>query len=695
MPTVVTIPKDTDVLEKLVIHLATLYDRGQFCLDFDGNDVPDPDYDELVSTLRERRPCSIAFQKGKTSPSDYDPAQDPEMEGVKLVKHDPPMTSIAKADGDKRLQRYQDWIKYCCTELGYSYPPPEGGDEPLFVQSFKRDGLAVRIEYKNGKLVKAGLRPRDGINGIDVTKNIVYVKGVPATLPKPFTLFVQGELECTLEDFEKVQAEREEAGEELRANPRNHTYGAINQHKEPKKTKDGRISFTGHRIICFAEAHQYYDTEMEMAIWCNKTLKIPHVRIEPHRFADLEKMEKQAKDLPYEVDGIVLKVNKLEDQEQLGHSGDVATGDPRGALAWKFVEQAEVATVDYIVWNANRTGKITPKAMFVDAVPLAGTMVSKATCSNYGWLRRRNIGKGTKVSVIKAGKIIPKVIAVLSDEVKHIDYPKQCPSCGKPTKVVEGNDGNEELMCLNDDCPAKHSKRYLHYFQVLGAKGLGQSALDKIIGSGRVRGWADFYQLDVHDLMDCEFSERQATLALAAIHMVKPVKDNDKLLVRIEEARNQRKVFHAWLFFAALGVPQSGHTAGKALIDHFGDFASIGDASVDDLLQVSGIGETSANAIHDFFCVYKENIDELLEYVQLELPKVGKLTGKSFVFTGTFPQGKERWQKQVEALGGKCSGSVSKKTDFVVVGPDAGSKAQKAEEYGIKKLDLEGLKKLL
>jgi DNA ligase (NAD+) len=223
------IPTDTNLLEELVIHLATLYDQGEDCVDFDGNFVSDPEYDELVRALKTVKPDSEAFSKGKTSPSDYVPTGN-------LVKHNPPMTSISKADGSDKIKIYQSWLDNCCQELGYS------SVDGNFAQSFKRDGVAIRIYYEKGKLVRAGLRPQDGVNGIDVTANVRYVQGVPTKLPQPWTLAVTGELECLLEDFQKVQDERATAGEELRKNPRNHTYGTINQHKDPKKTKDGVLA---------------------------------------------------------------------------------------------------------------------------------------------------------------------------------------------------------------------------------------------------------------------------------------------------------------------------------------------------------------------------------------------------------------------------------------------------------------------
>jgi len=679
------IPTDTDLLEKLVIHLATLYDQGEDCIDFDANPVSDPEYDALVRELKNRRPDSDAFATGTTSPSTYSHNGD-------TVKHSPPLTSISKADGDNKEKIYKDWIKFCCDELGYNT------EEGMFAQSFKRDGVAIRIYYEKGKLVRAGLRPRDGVNGIDVTENVKYVQGVPTKLPKPYTLAVTGELECLLEDFQLVQDELAAAGEELRKNPRNHTYGAINQQKDPKKTKDGRISFVGYNIVGFDDAADHYSTEVERAKWCNQVLGIPYVRVNIHRFTDLAKMESlvASGELSYEVDGIVLKVNNIEDQEQLGHSGDDPTGDPRGALAWKFAEESKVAVVKEIEWNAGRTGRVTPKAIFENGIQLAGTTVSQATCNNYGWASRMGIGVGTSVLVIKAGKIIPKVIEVLKDSVLKLDHPTECPTCNSKLNLVDGNDGNQELMCPNEDCAAKHVKTYAFYLTSLGAKGLGESALEKIIGSGVITSMDQLYDLTVDDLIATdEFSERQATLAVATIHMVKPVKDNDKLKAAIEKARKSPKLFQAWKFFGALGISGAGKTAGKALVDHFGDFSKIRKATVEQLVEIDGIGDTTAERIVEWFEKNDSMVERLMSHVELEFPKTGNLSGKTFVLTGSFDLGKSHWEQLIQDQGGKTSSSVGSKTDYVVAGPNAGSKLDKAHEKKIPVIDVEELEKML
>jgi DNA ligase (NAD+) len=675
------IPADIDALEKLVIHLATLYDLDQPCVDFEGEFVEDSDYDKMVRVLEKEKPTSSAFAAGTTSPSTHQPTGN-------LVVHNPPMTSISKADGtlDEKKDIYENWLRACETSLGR---------KPAIVQSYKHDGVACSIVYKNGILHEAGLRPRNGINGINVTDNIKYVKGVPTNLPLPLNLTIRGELECLHDDFVVVQQALKDAGEDLRANPRNHTAGAINQQKDPSKTADGRISFMGYGIVRFDEADQYYKTHLEMAKWVNKTLGIPFVRTMPHNFDDLAKMEGNIKSLPYEVDGVILKINDIEDYEQLGHHGDDPVGKPRGALAWKFEEERAEAVVDHVEWNTSRTGRVTPVAVFETAVLLAGTMVSRATCSNIGWLSRMKIGKGTVVKVYKAGKIIPKIESVVSGQVSQVDHPSHCIACGCPLTVQAGNDGNEDLMCKYLDCSARHVEGIAHYLKTVEAKGLGASKIEEILKTGKVKNLACIYEINVKDLVDIGFSLREALLAVATIHYIKPTKEDKQLALSIDAAKHRKKSIPLWQFFAGLGIPGAGKTVGKALSDKFGSMEKILDLTYDDLVGMDGIGDTTANSIVTYFHSHRHIVEKLLTFVEPEGPKTGKLSGITFCLTGGFPEGKSAIEKMITDQGGKCASSVSKKVAYVVVGSDAGSKAQKADDLGIPKLTADDLKAML
>jgi DNA ligase (NAD+) len=398
---------------------------------------------------------------------------------------------------------------------------------------------------------------------------------------------------------------------------------------------------------------------------------------------------------PFEVDGIILKVNIIEDYEQLGHHGDDPIKEPRGALAWKFEEERAEPVVKEIVWEASRTGRVTPVAHFTEAVKLAGTDVRKATCSNLGWIERMGIGAGSTVRVYKAGKIIPKVEAVVKGKVKKIDHPTKCPTCQTTLAIVEGAPPNKDLMCLNKECPAKHIIGIEFFLNAVESKGLGQSKIEEIVKGGKVKTIADLYTLTLDDMMAAGLTEREGVLALATIHHVKPQKDNDKLLLAIAKAMKSKKNVTAWQFFSGFGIKRAGKTVGKLLIDKWRSFDKIMNANVEELEAIDGIGEVTAKSIVDYFKEHRPMVEKLLEQFELELPKEGKLTGSVFVLSGGFDKGKDFWEKQIQEKGGKTSGSVSKKTTFLVAGPGSGSKSEKAQELGVKILTEKELAEML
>lgn len=313
---------------------------------------------------------------------------------------------------------------------------------------------------------------------------------------------------------------------------------------------------------------------------------------------------------------------------------------------------------------------------------------------------RNKIGIHTQIAVLKAGKIIPKVIGVVGGQTKT-EYPEKCPSCGGKTVVHHTSAKNVEdemyeLYCENKTCPAQNVHSLCHFLETLGVLGLGESRV-ALLSQGGVNKFVDFYKLKITDFEKCGLSERQSLLAYAAIHMVPtPEKyDDDVLKAKCSKASLQKQVIPLWKLFAAFGIETAGKSAGKALVDHFGSFEKIRQASVEELSKVENVGEKTAQIIYDYLHKNSDQIDELLQYIEPELPKIGPLTGKTFVFTGGFPEGKSYWEKQVENLGGKCSGSVSKNTSFVVEGTDAGEKKTKAIKLNITVISLNDLRNML
>lgn len=680
-------------LEKLVVHAATEYELNGYVEDFDGLEVTDPEYDQLVRTLRQLNPDAKCL-KG-TSPS-----QVRTKGGV--VIHSPPMTSIAKADGapEEKKALYERWLADIAKR--------NGNKKPEIAQEYKRDGAAVRINYVKGKLVSAGQRPRDGVHGNDITRHMQYVRGVPAKLSLPLTLSLNGEIECSLTDFEAVNQEVQAAGRDPFKNPRNYVAGCLGR-DDPEENKHARLRISFYSITGFDNWQDHYHTEIERAKWANSkhglNLQGPDgkgyfVRAILHtKYEQLEMMEQNAKGLPYYTDGVVLKVNDLELFEDMGNTGDDLTGDPRGALAWKYEEEKAEATVSRIEWNATRTGRVVPTAIFDIPFVLADTSNSRATCNNIGWMESNGLGPGAVAICKKGGKIIPNICGV-KKPVKNVGAPTACPACNAKLVLKTSTSGNRDLTCPNSDCGAKHINSWIHYFQKMGAKGLGDAAMEQILRSGKVRTLADFYRLTEADLISMGFSKRQALLGLAAIWLVSPKDNDDKLAADIERARKKKLKIQGWIFFQCLGIPGAGETAGKTLIKHFQDFDKIRIASTDELLEVNGIGQTTAEAIHSWFD--QEGyvlVEELLDYIELELPKIGKFTGKNFVLTGDFSKGKKFWKDAIESAGGNCQSSVGKTTNYLVresgTGGGPSEKEQKAQKLGIPVISPDDLEKML
>ncbi len=670
-----------ELLEEAIAILDTAFEDGSDCvlpddiasgLGLDSVVVSDPTYDMLRNRLKEARPDSEVFATVTAS--------NLERQGTK-IRHDPPMTSIAKASHEDRSMQQAMLDKWSKDASVVSKD---------FYQSYKLDGCALALYYENGRLAKAGLRPRNGRDGEDVTEQVKYVRGVPVSLNVPVTCSVRGELICYKSDFEIVQNELREAGEAVRANPRNHAAGGIRQFKNPSKVKDMRLSFIAHSVVGLANPP--FRTEIERAEYCNKVLGIEHVPCYKFSPSLLEDMEKQAKGLDYMVDGVVIGVNNLLAQEELGTSGGSDTGTPNGKIAWKFAEEKAFPTIKEIEWNTGRTGSVTPVAIF-DPVPLAGTMVSRVTLHNLGFMSRREIGLGTKIIVLKAGSIIPKVVGVVSGKKKP-EHPTECPSCGHKLNV-DTNKEMLDLVCPDSACPAQNVNSLCHFLDVIGVVGLGESKVSQLVQSGVVKDRSDFFSMTVKDAMKSGLSERQSVLAVAAVWMIPnadKIKDSTELLSNIKSVQKDKLKIPAWQIFASFGIESSGKSCGKALIEHFLTFDKIREATVQELSKVTDVGEKTAGLVVEWLKEHRKEIDRLFKYIDPVLPVQGNLTGKTFCLSGGFPEGKRKWEKEIEDRGGKVKG-ISKSTTVLVQGSDPGAdKEEKAKKYGVRILSFEKFK---
>ena len=675
--------KNLDHLEEIIEALDTMYEEGEDCIHPDtGEPVSDPEYDLLRKQLQALRPNSHIF-KGVTASKLSSTA--------KKVKHSPPMTSIHKAIGtlEERKKALADWEATVVKELGY-----KGTAETWAVCGFKWDGVALALYYENGKLVQAGLRPRDGVSGEDVTENVKFIENIPTQLSVPLTCSIRGEVVCKKSVFNKLNPIiSKKEGRALFANPRNYATGSIRQFKDPSITKERGLYFCAYIIISDDPMIAKMTDEVVKAKYCAQVLKIPYVQIRPFRYDSLEVMEKLAPTLDYEVDGIVISVRNLEDREQMGTHGDSPSGNPKGRLAWKFAEERAQPVVKSIESHTGRTRRIVPVCIF-DEVHLAGTKVEHATGHNVGYMLRNEITIGTTILVEKAGKIIPKVVGVVAGKGKW-NYPKQCPACGHATELIQNKDA-ADLLCTNLFCSAAAVNTLTHYLSTFGVKGVAESTVQTLYDAGLVAKPPDFYRLLPEQLAKIGLGDRNSVLAVARIHMIDGLdRDTDVLQKEITKAMRTKKQIPLHQLFACFGIEGAGKTTGRVLASHFRSFNKIADASVPELTSIENIGATTAEAINRFFRDNNAMIGDLLEYVEPLLPKEGKLTNKTFCFTGGFPEGKRFYEDAVSNLGGNVVSSVGKKVDFVVIGVDAGSKATKAAELNIKTLTLDDLKKML
>lgn len=696
-------------LETIITALDTLYEAGDECVHpITGKVVSDPEYDALRKRLETLAPDSTVLKSVTASQLKT---------SSKKVHHNPPMTSISKAIGplQERTDTLKDFIQKIVAELKY-----QDSEEKFLVQAYKRDGVAVALYYENGKLVRAGLRPRNGTDGEDVTENVKHVEGVATELWEhdrdgnrvkflPVTCCIRGEIECKRSVFRKVVEDWKDPKYGLDSepkNPRNYAAGSIRQFSDPTVTKQRRLSFTGYSILSWSSKDKNFNTppfatEIERAKYSNAVLRVPFVQVRLFRWVDLQTLEDLSTKLDYEVDGAVISVNVLEDAEQMGTHGDTATGNPKAKIAWKFAEESAVVEVDEIVWTPGRTGKLTPVLTF-NGVKLDGTTVSQCTGHSLGFLDGSSkaslgeIAKYSKVRIVKSGKIIPKVIEIVSKGWSALKVPEKCPSCQSKLEVRQGGDG-KDLICNSEFCGVRATARLVHFLSTIGVKGISDSIVSRLIDEELVQYPDEFYALKMNQLTGIGYSKRQSLLILARLNLHEdPAHASDEELEKfIKDTEKKTIKIPAWQLFASFGINATGKSAGQALIGHFGTFEALTNASYDDLLKVPNLGDVSAQAIVDFFKKHKDMVKYLLNVFEPEGKKQGKLSGQTFVFTGGFDGGKAAWEKKVTDLGASVSGSVGKSTSFVVVGTDAGSKEAKAKELGIKMLTPAQLEKML
>src|SRR5579872_2511985 len=559
-----------------------------------------------------------------------------------------------------------------------------------YVCELKLDGMSLALQYENGRLVQ-GITRGDGIVGEDVTLNVRTVRSIPLSIAKeklkaagiPADFEVRGEMLMPLAAFKKMNQQREEQGLSLFANPRNATAGTVRQ-LEPSITAQRRLDYFAYMLL--KDGRTIFDRHWKTLDALDTTgFKVNPSRKLAKNFEDvwafIEREETKREKLPYEIDGIVVKVDRTALQEELGYTGKA----PRWAIAYKYAARAGVTQIEDIRVQVGRTGKLTPVAV-LKPVPIGGTTVSRATLHNMDEIERLGVKIGDWVEVERGGDVIPKVNRVLDDKDhprghKTFHMPDKCPVCGG--QVIR-SEGEADHRCVNANCPAKLRETILHFASrgVMNIDGMGEALVNQLTDRGLVKNVADIYKLTAADMLSLErMGEKSAQNVLREIEASKRLP-------------LERVIY-------GLGIRFVGERTAQFLAEHFGSMDALMAASEEDLQQANEVGPRIAQSIAEFFQEPRNReLVERLREARLTFAGTRKkrgttLAGKTFVLTGTLTRPRDQVKKMIEDAGGRVSGSVSKKTDYVIAGTDAGSKLDKAKELGVTVIGEKDLANLL
>ena len=546
----------------------------------------------------------------------------------------------------------------------------------------KIDGLSVALEYENGQFVRGATRG-DGVVGEDVTENLKTVRSIPMQIPDaPPRLIVRGEVFMPKRVFHQLNQSREDAGQPLFANPRNAAAGSLRQ-LDPKLAAQRKLDILIFNVQ-LAEGVEFESHSQSLEYLRQRRFKVIDsviLRSASQVMEQVLRINEDREKLSCDIDGAVIKVNSLSQRQALGQTAKF----PKWAVAYKYPPEVKQTVVEDIVIQVGRTGVLTPKAV-VRPVRLAGTTVTNATLHNQDFIARLDVRIGDTVSIRKAGEIIPEILGVDVSKrpagTRPYQIPETCPVCG--ARVERDPDG-AFIRCTAPDCPAQLSRNIAHFVSrdAMDIDGLGSAIVDALIEKQAIRTPADLYYLTLEDVASLW---KNGTTAAK------------KLIASIEESKTRdlsRLIF-------ALGIPQVGAKAGKTLASAFGDLDSLMEASEETLTQVDDVGQITAQNIRDWFAQPQaKQMVERLRQAGVNFKSVRQITddrfaGKTFVLTGALTMfTRDGATERIELLGGKVSGSVSKKTTYVVAGENAGSKEKKARELGIPILTEEGFLAML
>jgi len=667
--------KDTDkkieALREKIRHHEYLY----YVLD--NPEISDAEFDKLMQQLKDLEAANPLLV---TPDSPTQRVGGKPREGFVKVPHSSPMLSLDNTYNEEELR---DWERRV-HELS-------GRKDVDYVCELKLDGMSLALIYEEGHLMR-GVTRGDGSVGEDVTLNVRTVRSVPLSIPKerlrkagiPADFEVRGELLMPTAAFKKVNEEREKKGLPTFANPRNFTAGTVRQ-LDANVTAERRMDFFPYILLqngrTYLDRHWKTLDALEAAGFkVNQNRKLVHSMDEVWAF--IQEWEAKRDSLPYEIDGIVVKVDRTALQDELGFTGKA----PRWAIAYKYAARAGITKLENVRWQVGRTGKLTPVAELAP-VSIGGTTVRNATLHNMDEIERLGVKIRDWVQVERGGDVIPKVAKVIDDKDHprgdgNIEVPEKCPVCG--TKVVR-TEGEVDYRCVNANCPAKLLGTILHFSSrgVMNIDGMGESLVTQLIDRGLVKNVADIYDLSKKDLLSLErFADKSAQNIL-------------------DEIENSKKLPLERVIYG-LGIRMVGERTAQFLAEHFGSMEELEHAGVEELQDVNEVGPRIAESIVEFFSIAanRKLVDRLrgagLTLRGQKKERGTKLAGKTFVLTGTLANfTRDEAKKMIEDAGGKVTGSVSKKTDYVVAGSDAGSKLDKAKDLGVAVIDEKEMEKLV
>lgn len=633
--------------------------------------ISDAEYDRLYQELKELEdkyhyilPDSPTQRVGA-----------PPLDKFDKVRHTEPMLSLDNAFSYEEIGEFEKRIRRFI-----------GSDDAIvYTIEPKYDGLAIELTYRNGLLFKASTRG-DGYEGEDVTQNIRTIKSVPLKIEESHTMpeeiDIRGEVYMDIEEFEKLNKEREQKGEPLFANPRNATAGSVRQ-LDSSITASRKLHLACYGIGAVKGIE--FKSQWEFITWLKKVRFPVPAKVMLAKGIDkvidiVKEFEEKRKTFSFETDGAVIKVNDFGLQRILG----TKTREPRWAIAYKFPAHQETTKIKDIRGSVGRTGVITPYAIF-EPVRIGGVTVSRSTLHNWDEMERKDIRIGDTVIVERAGDVIPHVIAVIkkkrTGKERRFLIPEKCPVCS--SNVVR-EEGEVAVRCIGLNCPAQVQERIIHFASrgAMDIEGLGEKNVELFYSKGLIHNFVDIYKLKKEDLLNLpRFAEKSA----------------QNLINAIERSKNTTLA----RFLYALGILHVGEYASKLLAKKFGKLEDLYKIKPEKIIEIRQVGEKIARSVSDFFNdpANLKTLDTLkklglkITNPDFKVKETGKkpLLGLTFVITGTLPKPRKEIEDMIEGLGGHASSSVSKSTDYVIVGENPGSKLQKAQKLNVKTISYEEL----